>query len=88
MLILARKPGERIMIGDQIELSVIEVRGDQVKLGIKAPKKVKVYRYEVYSAMQSENVAASKASPEHIISLPDLKTITNNDIIFNDQTDQ
>ena len=59
MLILARKSGERIMIGDQVELSVVEVKGDQVKLGIKAPKTVKVYRYEVYSAMQLENLAAS-----------------------------
>ena len=47
MLILARKLGERIMIGDQIELSVVEVKGDQVKIGIKAPKNVKVYSHEV-----------------------------------------
>ena len=72
MLILARKLGERIMIGDQIELSVVEVKGDQVKIGIKAPKNVKVYRHEVYSAMQIENVAASKSSPDQVVHLPDL----------------
>lgn len=58
MLILSRKVNERIMIGDRIELSIVEIRGDHVKLGIDAPQDVKVYRQEVYEAIQAENRAA------------------------------
>jgi carbon storage regulator len=61
MLILARKINERIMIGDAIEISVVELKGDQVKLGISAPKDVKVYRHEVFDAIQEENRAAAKS---------------------------
>lgn len=61
MLILARRIGESIMIGDQVEISVVDIKGDQVKLGIKAPTQVKVYRREVYAAIQEENRAAAQA---------------------------
>jgi carbon storage regulator len=61
MLILARRIGESIMIGDQVEISVVDVKGDQVKLGITAPSQVKVYRREVYAAIQAENRAAASA---------------------------
>ena len=70
MLILARKIGESIMIGDQVEVSVVDIKGDQVKLGIKAPMQVKVYRLEVYEAIQAENRAAAAAAPD---SLPRLE---------------
>ena len=63
MLILARRIGESIMIGDQVEISVVDIKGDQVKLGIKAPAQVKVYRSEVYAAIQEENRAAASAAP-------------------------
>jgi carbon storage regulator len=63
MLILARRIGESIMIGDQIEISVVDIKGDQAKLGISAPPQVKVYRREVYTAIQEENRAAAAASP-------------------------
>lgn len=62
MLILARKLNERIIIGDDIEVSVVEIKGDQVKLGISAPREVKVYRHEVYQAIQEENRAASTST--------------------------
>jgi carbon storage regulator len=62
MLILSRKVDERIMIGDKIELSIVEIRGDQVKVGIDAPKEVKVYRQEVYVAIQKENLAAAQSN--------------------------
>ena len=55
MLVLSRKKDESIMIGDQIELKILSVDGDQVKLGIVAPKKVKVYRSEVYESIQQQN---------------------------------
>ncbi|HDQ14495.1 MAG TPA: carbon storage regulator [Sediminispirochaeta sp.] len=60
MLILSRKKNESIMIGNEVEVSVVDIKGDQVKLGIKAPREVKVYRQEVFAAIQRENLAASK----------------------------
>ena len=73
MLILSRKLNEKIIINDTIEVSVVEIKGDHVKLGILAPKTVKVYRHEVYEAIQSENKAASK-SPSNLGSLADFFT--------------
>lgn len=68
MLILSRKLGERIVIGDDVVISVVEVRGDQVKLGIEAPRNVKVFRQEVFNSIQQENLRAAESSLE----LPDL----------------
>lgn len=62
MLVLTRKTGESIMIGDEIELKIISVEGDQVKLGIDAPRAVKVYRSEIYKAIQEENRSALNSS--------------------------
>ena len=64
MLILSRKIGEKIMIGDDISVSIIEVRGDQVRIGVNAPKNVKVYRQEVFDAIKAENKAAAESKPE------------------------
>ena len=72
MLILARKSNERIMIGDDIEIAVVEIRGDQVKLGIVAPESVKVYRREVFDAIQEENRVAARALPGDLSGLSDL----------------
>lgn len=55
MLVLSRKKDESLMIGDQIELKILSVDGEQVKLGIVAPKDVKVYRSEVYESIQQQN---------------------------------
>jgi carbon storage regulator len=73
MLILSRKLNEKIIINDTIEVSVVEIKGDHIKLGILAPKSVKVYRHEVYEAIQSENKAAAKA-PSDLGSLADFFT--------------
>lgn len=62
MLILSRKLNEKIKIGEDITLTVIELRGDQVKIGVEAPKHVKVFRQEVFNAIQSENKAAADSS--------------------------
>ncbi|KIL76321.1 carbon storage regulator CsrA [Bacillus badius] len=59
MLVLTRKTGEAIQIGDDIELTVISVKGDQVKLGINAPKHIDVHRKEVYLTIREENEQAS-----------------------------
>ena len=55
MLALSRKQGEPIVIGNNIEITVLEAKGDQVKIGISAPKSVPVYRKEIYAQIQEEN---------------------------------
>lgn len=55
MLVLTRKLGESIMIGDGIEVTVVGIEGDQIKLGIDAPKDIKIYRNEIFQAIQEEN---------------------------------
>jgi carbon storage regulator len=64
MLILSRKVNEKIMIGEDISLTIIEIRGDQVKIGVEAPKSVKVFRQEIYEAIQNENKAAATSAPD------------------------
>jgi carbon storage regulator len=63
MLILSRKINEKIMIGDDVSVSIIEIRGDQVRLGVTAPKNVKVFRREVFDAIKAENKAAAESTP-------------------------
>jgi carbon storage regulator len=62
MLVLTRKRGQSIMLGDAIEISVVEVNGDAVRIGIKAPRELTIYRREIYEAIQEENIRASKAA--------------------------
>lgn len=69
MLILTRKHNESIMVGDNVEIVVLEIKGDQIKLGVQAPKNVKVYRGEVYKDIQEENKEAANITKEHIIDL-------------------
>ncbi len=64
MLVLTRKLNESIKIGDSIEIIVIEVKGEQVKLGVHAPKSIGVHRGEVYDAIQTENQAALESIPQ------------------------
>lgn len=73
MLVLARKINESIMIGDDIEVVVIDIKGDQVKLGIKAPKKITVHRKEIYEEIKQENIAALSTpfKPETLRDLSD-----------------
>jgi carbon storage regulator len=63
MLILSRKTNEKIMIGDDISISIIDIRGDQVRIGVDAPRTVKVYRQEVFDAIKTENEAAAASTP-------------------------
>ncbi len=71
MLILSRKINEKIKIGEDITLTILEVRGDQVKIGVEAPKDVKVFRQEVYESIQKENMEAAK-QPEDLTGLSSL----------------
>jgi carbon storage regulator len=59
MLVLSRQRDETIMIGDDIELTVVDIRGDKVRLGIKAPSHVAVHRKEIYDAIKRENQQAA-----------------------------
>ena len=62
MLALSRKKGEAFVINNNIEVTVLEIKGDQVKLGISAPKEVPIYRKEVYVQIQEANKAATEVS--------------------------
>lgn len=61
MLALSRKKGESLVLNNNIEITVLEIRGDQVKIGIKAPKEVPVYRKEVYAQIEENNKAAVRS---------------------------
>ena len=62
MLVLSRQKDESIVIGDNIEITIVDVRGDKVRLGITAPKEIPVHRREVYDAIQKEKAAAKAAA--------------------------
>ena len=64
MLVLSRQRDETIMIGDEIEITVVDIRGDKVRLGINAPRSVQVHRKEVYEAIKRENAEASRLDPD------------------------
>lgn len=66
MLVLTRKVNQSIIIGDDIEVVVLEVRGEQIRLGIRAPRDVVVHRKEIYDQIQEENKAASTVEPSDV----------------------
>ena len=63
MLIITRRAGERIMVGDDIVVEIMEIVGNSVRVGISAPRSVPVYREEIYTAVRDENRAAADAGP-------------------------
>lgn len=64
MLVLSRQRDESIMIGDNIVVTIVDIRGDKVRLGINAPSEIPVHRQEVYEAIQRENLRASRLDPK------------------------
>jgi carbon storage regulator len=64
MLVLTRKPGQSIMIGDGVEVQVLSVAGEKVRLGITAPRDVSIFRNEVYDRIESENVGRAEKEDE------------------------
>lgn len=72
MLILTRKVGESVAIGDDIQISVVEIKGTQVKLGIRAPRDVTVHREEIYLKIQEENKRAAQVSTDALGSVEEL----------------
>jgi carbon storage regulator len=63
MLVLSRQRDESIMIGDSIVVTIVDIRGDKVRLGINAPAEIPVHRQEVYEAIQRENLRAARLEP-------------------------
>lgn len=63
MLVLSRHRDESIMIGDDVVITIVDIRGDKVRLGIEAPTDIPVHRQEVYEAIKRENERASKVNP-------------------------
>jgi carbon storage regulator len=70
MLVLTRRANQSIVIGHDIVVTVLEIRGDQVRLGIRAPREVSVHREEVFAELQSENRLAAQASGDDTRLLP------------------
>jgi len=62
MLVLSRQKDESIMIGDDVEITIVDVRGDKVRLGINAPRSITVHRKEIYLAIQKEKEAEERAA--------------------------
>jgi carbon storage regulator len=66
VLVLSRREHQSIMIGDDIEIVVLDIRGEQVRLGIRAPKNVTILRQEIYAQVQQQNVEATETRPEDV----------------------
>ncbi len=71
MLILTRKQGESVAIGDDIRVTVVEIQGKQVKLGVMAPREIAVHRQEIYEKIQQENILASQVNEHDLFKLRD-----------------
>ena len=69
MLVLSRQRDETIMIGDDIEVTVVDIRGDKVRLGINSPKEVAVHRKEVYDQIKKENREAAQIKPADLVGI-------------------
>ena len=72
MLVLSRKKDEVIIVGDDIEITLVDIRGDQVKIGVSAPRSVSIHRKEIYDAIQQENKAAAQATKQSVASLAEV----------------
>lgn len=69
MLVLSRQRDESIMIGDNIVITIVDIRGDKVRLGINAPTEIPVHRQEVYEAIQRENLRSAQLDPKDVQTL-------------------
>jgi carbon storage regulator len=70
MLVLSRQRDESIIIGDNVQITIVDIRGDKVRLGIEAPANVTVHRKEVFDAIQRENRKAAGLGPEDLATTP------------------
>ena len=62
MLVLTRKPGQKIIINDNIEVTILEVKGDSIRVGIEAPRDITIYRHEIYEEIKNENQRTANQS--------------------------
>jgi carbon storage regulator len=69
MLTITRKPGERVMIGDDVVIEIVEVTGSTVRVGITAPREKLIYREELWERVRQENEAAAEADPDRLAEL-------------------
>ncbi len=74
MLVLSRRRDESIIIGDNVVVTIVDIRGDKVRLGIQAPQEIPVHRREVYEAIQRENLNASQLDRKDVSGLGDPST--------------
>jgi carbon storage regulator len=74
MLIITRRPGEKIMVGEDVVVEVIEVSGSSVRIGIAAPKSIPVYREEIWAAVKAENKAAADVGVKDLPDVPSPNT--------------
>ena len=88
MLVLSRQRDETIMIGDDVEITVVDIRGDKVRLGINAPRHIQVHRKEVYDAIKRENEQAAKLRPRDVADLTDHGAAENRSGKEHSNTDQ
>lgn len=86
MLVLSRKNGQKIILNDDIEITILESRFDYCKIAIEAPKSVKIYREEVYKEIQFTNRMSNKTSPESLDTLNSL--VNQNNEITKEKTNQ
>jgi carbon storage regulator len=70
MLVITRKAGESVCLGDDVTITVLDIVGSSVRLGIAAPAEIPVYRQEIWDAVKAENQAAAKASIKNLPSTP------------------
>ena len=73
MLVLTRKTDQSIMIGDDVEITILEVRGEQVRVGIRAPRSVQIHRKEVFDQIREANVGATEATLDSLPQLEDMR---------------
>lgn len=78
MLVLSRQRDETVVIGDDIEIKIVDIRGDKVRLGITAPPHISVHRKEVYEAIQKENQSAACVNPQDLAGVNTLPAKPNN----------
>jgi carbon storage regulator len=76
MLVLSRKPGEAIRVGEEVEITVVEVKGDMVRLGIQAPRDVQVWRRELWEAIVAENRKAAEEATAAASAVPEIPILT------------
>src|SRR6185437_10234410 len=88
MLVLARQRDETIMIGDEVEVTVVDIRGDKVRLGLNAPKTIAVHRKEIYDAIRRENRDAAQVRPQDVPNLAGARPPVQMKLVAAEQLDR